>query len=145
MEQVVASHGLQLRYVPEAIVWNRGAENLPDFIRRRVSNHRGHMSLASNTGYRPSSVGLLTSLAAASMLWRRRRAALKYILATAVTEAMARAVARISRVMGREPNGLWRRITTSNSVAADGEVAEALGNPPEPSDGVGGRTQVAAL
>lgn len=116
LEQTVVAHGLHLQYVPDAIVWNRGAEIFSDFIRRRVTNHRGHLALASRTGYRASSVSFRNSVGAAWRLWRHRQASLRYIVAAGVTETVARAYARATIAAGWREDGVWRRIRTSSGV-----------------------------
>jgi poly-beta-1,6-N-acetyl-D-glucosamine synthase len=56
MEHTILTKGLQLRYVPSAIVRNHGPETLREFLAQRTRVYRGHLALASATGYRVSSM-----------------------------------------------------------------------------------------
>jgi len=141
MEQVIAGHGLQLRYVPDAIVRNHGPETMREFIAQRTRIYRGHVSVATATGYRVSSMGLASPLAAGWRLWRRGGAPARYILTTMALEASARIVARLERFTGRgHENGIWHPILTSKRVVMHGHVLrkhhEAIQRiqlfPPEP-------------
>jgi biofilm PGA synthesis N-glycosyltransferase PgaC len=56
VEALAIRRGLQVRYAPEAIVFNMGPETLGDFIRQRRRNHAGHLYLKNKYGYRVSSL-----------------------------------------------------------------------------------------
>ena len=126
MEQVIVDHGLQLRYVPSAIVRNHGPETVREFIAQRTRIYRGHVSVATVTGYRVSSMGFAAPLAAGWRLWRRGGAPARYILTTMALEASARVAARLDRFTrrGRE-NGMWHPILTSKRVVMHGHVLRA--------------------
>lgn len=51
IEAVVRKAGYELAYVPEAIVRNKGPENMRDFIRQRRRIAAGHKRLARNESY----------------------------------------------------------------------------------------------
>jgi glycosyltransferase involved in cell wall biosynthesis len=65
VEALVIRRGLQVRYAPDAVVFNMGPETLGDFIKQRRRNHAGHLYLKEKYGYEVSSLGLprLTKLA----------------------------------------------------------------------------------
>jgi len=54
IEAIVTRAGYQLRYVPEAVVWNKGPETVKDFIRQRRRIAAGHAHLFRERGYRVS-------------------------------------------------------------------------------------------
>jgi poly-beta-1,6-N-acetyl-D-glucosamine synthase len=56
VEALSIQRGLQVRYAPDAIVYNMGPETLGDFIRQRRRNHAGHLYLRHKYGYRVSSL-----------------------------------------------------------------------------------------
>jgi biofilm PGA synthesis N-glycosyltransferase PgaC len=123
MEHQIIGQGLQLRYVPSAIVRNHGPETLRDFIAQRTRIYRGHISLASTTGYRVSSMSLASPLAAGWRLWRRGGTPARYILMTMALEASARVAARLERFSRRRhENGIWHPILTSKRVLIHGHV-----------------------
>ncbi len=51
IEAIVRSHGLKLRYVPGAIISNKGPTNLKDFIKQRRRIQNGHLWLKNKQGY----------------------------------------------------------------------------------------------
>src|SRR5439155_26847849 len=56
MEGVIIGLGLELRYVPDAVVRNRGPETFRDFMAQRIRIYDGHLGLAASTGYRVASM-----------------------------------------------------------------------------------------
>ena len=57
VEALVVRQGLQVRYAPDAVVFNMGPETLGDFIKQRRRNHAGHLHLKAKYGYEVSSMG----------------------------------------------------------------------------------------
>ncbi len=51
IEAIVRNKGLKLRYIPEAIIHNKGPENLKDFIKQRKRIQNGHLWLQKNQDY----------------------------------------------------------------------------------------------
>jgi len=47
---------MQVRYAPDAIVYNTGPTTIPDFVRQRRRNHAGHLYLKHKYGYAVSSI-----------------------------------------------------------------------------------------
>jgi poly-beta-1,6-N-acetyl-D-glucosamine synthase len=56
VEALVVKRGMQVRYAPDAIVYNTGPESIEDFVRQRRRNHAGHLYLKSKYGYAVSSI-----------------------------------------------------------------------------------------
>jgi cellulose synthase/poly-beta-1,6-N-acetylglucosamine synthase-like glycosyltransferase len=57
VEALVVRRGLQVRYAPDAVVFNMGPETVSDFIKQRRRNHAGHLYLKAKYGYEVSSMG----------------------------------------------------------------------------------------
>jgi len=57
VEALVIRRGLQVRYAPDAVVFNMGPETLNDFVKQRRRNHAGHLHLKAKYGYEVSSMG----------------------------------------------------------------------------------------
>jgi len=55
IESIIRQKGLQLRYIPRAIIHNKGPEILSDFIKQRRRIQAGHLWLKQNQQYRVSS------------------------------------------------------------------------------------------
>ena len=56
VEALVIRRGLQVRYAPDAVVFNMGPETVSDFIKQRRRNHAGHLYLKDKYGYEVSSM-----------------------------------------------------------------------------------------
>lgn len=56
VEALVIRRGLQVRYAPDAVVFNMGPETVGDFIKQRRRNHAGHLYLKAKYGYEVSSM-----------------------------------------------------------------------------------------
>ncbi|HEX2681062.1 MAG TPA: glycosyltransferase [Candidatus Dormibacteraeota bacterium] len=122
MELLIRAQGLGLQYVPQAIVRNHGPETLGEFLVQRRRVYRGHLSLASATGYRVSSISARLVLPAAWRLWRKGSPA-HFMLLTMALEAIARADERVARLLRRhQENGLWHPMHTSKLVVGSGQV-----------------------
>jgi biofilm PGA synthesis N-glycosyltransferase PgaC len=57
VEALVVRRGMQVRYAPDAVVFNMGPETVGDFIKQRRRNHAGHLHLKAKYGYEVSSMG----------------------------------------------------------------------------------------
>lgn len=51
VEPVVRGQGYRVRYVPESIVYNKGAETVEDFLRQRRRIYAGHLDVKEMLGY----------------------------------------------------------------------------------------------
>ena len=56
VEALIVRRGMQVRYAPEAVVYNMGPETVSDFVRQRRRNYAGHLYLREKYGYRVSSL-----------------------------------------------------------------------------------------
>jgi cellulose synthase/poly-beta-1,6-N-acetylglucosamine synthase-like glycosyltransferase len=56
VEAFIIRRGMQVRYAPEAVVYNMGPETVGDFVRQRRRNYAGHLYLKDKYGYRVSSL-----------------------------------------------------------------------------------------
>jgi cellulose synthase/poly-beta-1,6-N-acetylglucosamine synthase-like glycosyltransferase len=56
VEAIVVRQGMQVRYAPDAIVYNTGPTTVGDFMRQRRRNHAGHLYLKHKYGYKVSSI-----------------------------------------------------------------------------------------
>ncbi|MFQ5577150.1 MAG: glycosyltransferase [Anaerolineae bacterium] len=56
VEALVIRRGMQVRYAPDAVVFNMGPETVSDFVKQRRRNHAGHLYLKDKYGYQVSSL-----------------------------------------------------------------------------------------
>lgn len=62
IEALIKEQGCKLIYVPEAVVYNKGPENVSDFLKQRRRIFTGHIHLKGIKGYEPSSMKKLRML-----------------------------------------------------------------------------------
>ena len=56
IEAVVTQKGYSLRYVPEAIIYNRGPDTVSDYIKQRRRIYAGHLDLKKTSEYKVSTM-----------------------------------------------------------------------------------------
>jgi len=56
VEALIIRRGMQVRYAPDAVVYNLGPETVGDFVTQRRRNYAGHLYLKDKYGYRVSSL-----------------------------------------------------------------------------------------
>jgi len=56
VEAFVVERGMQVKYAPDAIVYNTGPDTIGDFVKQRRRNHAGHLYLKHKYGYAVSSI-----------------------------------------------------------------------------------------
>ena len=56
VEAFIIRRGMQVRYAPDAVVYNMGPETVSDFVKQRRRNYAGHLYLKDKYGYRVSSL-----------------------------------------------------------------------------------------
>jgi cellulose synthase/poly-beta-1,6-N-acetylglucosamine synthase-like glycosyltransferase len=56
VEALIIRRGMQVRYAPDAVVYNMGPETVGDFVRQRRRNYAGHLYLQDKYGYQVSSL-----------------------------------------------------------------------------------------
>ena len=56
VEAFMVKRGMEVRYAPDAVVYNTGPTTIGDFVRQRRRNHAGHLYLQHKYGYKVSSL-----------------------------------------------------------------------------------------
>ena len=106
-QALLETAGWKSRYVPEAVVANRGPGTVADFVRQRRQIHTGHLWLRHREHYSVPSLHLGLLL---REFWRdlaeepggRRPRPLAFTAGTVALEAAARLLARLDYLKGRE-------------------------------------------
>lgn len=135
VEALSIQRGLQVRYAPDAVVYNMGPETLGDFIRQRRRNHAGHLYLKHKYGYRVSSLDSSRVLRIAlGEVWEALRVI--YILAVlAVIEAFSRVLGSYDFYVRRDKHVVWDMAWTTKHVDASriNETSKPIGPQPNRS------------
>jgi cellulose synthase/poly-beta-1,6-N-acetylglucosamine synthase-like glycosyltransferase len=124
VESLVIKRGLEVRYAPDAVVYNMGPTTLGDFIRQRRRNYAGHLHLKRKYGYRVSSLDTPRVLRLGfDEVWRALR--LIYTLgALAGIEAFARLLGAYDYYIRRRRYEVWPMAWTTKRVEAQGSEAD---------------------
>ncbi|GAB4564351.1 MAG: hypothetical protein Kow0047_14030 [Anaerolineae bacterium] len=107
VEALVIQRGLQVRYAPDAVVYNSGPQTVREFVRQRRRNHAGHLYLKHKYGYRVASIQNTRVLKVAlKEIWGAIR--LIYTLGLlAVLEAWARLLGWYDFAIKHERHTVW--------------------------------------
>ncbi|HEY3175075.1 MAG TPA: glycosyltransferase [Candidatus Polarisedimenticolia bacterium] len=116
IESAVTSAGYRLRYIPAAIVRNKGPETISDFLRQRRRIHAGHLHVARTAGYAPSTMKLsrVARHFIADTVSSPARAPLS--LGAAVLEAVGRALGAWDFYVSRKSHAIWKIAVTTKDV-----------------------------
>lgn len=116
VEALVIKRGMQVRYSPDAVVFNMGPTTLSDFLRQRRRNHAGHLHLKHKYDYRVSSLDSRRVLRLAiDQIWGAiRLVSVLFILAT--VELMARLLGSFDYYVKGERHEVWDIAWTTKEV-----------------------------
>jgi biofilm PGA synthesis N-glycosyltransferase PgaC len=116
VEALVIRRGLQVRYAPDAVVFNMGPETLGDFIKQRRRNYAGHLHLKEKYGYKVSSLdsGRVFRLAV-SEAWGAIRL-LWTLFALASVEYFSRALGAYDYYIKKKRHEVWDIAWTTKQV-----------------------------
>lgn len=120
VEALMIQRGLQVRYAPDAMVYNMGPETLRDFVRQRRRNYAGHLHLKRKYGYRVSSLdNVRVARLALTEVWRAisHTFRLLYILtALACIELYSRVLGSYDYYVRRDKHVVWDMAWTTKEV-----------------------------
>ncbi len=117
IEPVVRGQGYEARYVPTAVVYNKGPLTVGDYLRRRRSNYAGHLALQATLGYTVSTMSgwkILRHLMQ-NLDWRPRP--FIWTWGVAALEAYGRILGRRDYKKGRD-HSVWEIATTTKDLKA---------------------------
>jgi cellulose synthase/poly-beta-1,6-N-acetylglucosamine synthase-like glycosyltransferase len=129
VEALVIRRGLEVKYAPDAVVYNTGPETLAEFIMQRRRNYAGHLHLVHKYGYKVSSMdNLRVSRIAWEEMWKAVR-----LIGTLVSLGMVEGVARVLgaydyHVRGRK-HQVWDIAWTTKQVERNAEAPSQPGKP----------------
>lgn len=116
VEALVIRRGLQVRYAPDAVVFNMGPETVGDFIKQRRRNHAGHLYLQSKYNYKVSSLDLTRVIKLAFMeIWGALRL-IWVLFVLAVLEGYSRLLGWWDYRVHRRTHVVWDIAWTTKEV-----------------------------
>lgn len=126
IEPLIRGQGLQLRYVPEAMVHNRGPETAQDFLRQRRRIYAGHVYVRDTLGYGVSTMKgirvLLLLLAAPGV--RRDWRYFLWVPAVIALEVWSRFLGMTDYRVWKRQHAVWEMVETTKTI-----TVPSLGSP----------------
>jgi len=120
VEALMIDRGLDVRYAPDAMVYNMGPETFSDFVRQRRRNYAGHLHLKHKYGYRVSSLdNARVARLALTEAWGAisRTFRLLYVLTTlAAIEIYSRILGSYDYYVKGEKHVVWDMAWTTKEV-----------------------------
>jgi cellulose synthase/poly-beta-1,6-N-acetylglucosamine synthase-like glycosyltransferase len=115
VEPVIRGQGYAMRYVPGAIVFNKGPETLKDFLKQRRRIYAGHLGIREVLGYNVSTMSGLSifGLLLRNLDWRPR--AFVWTWALAGLEVYGRFLGRRDYKKRRD-HTVWEIATTTKTL-----------------------------
>lgn len=126
VEALVIRRGLEVKYAPDAVVYNTGPETMAEFIMQRRRNYAGHLHLVRKYGYKVSSMdNLRVSRIAGEEIWKAFR--LIYTLVTlGVVEGIARMLGSYDYFVRGRKHEVWNIAWTTKNVERKVEAPKPL-------------------
>ncbi len=118
VEALVIKRGMQVKYAPEAVVYNMGPTTLGEFIMQRRRNWAGHLHLQHKYRYRVSS---MDNLRVANIAWQEVKKALRLLFtlgSLAFVEALARVLGTYDYYLRGRKHEVWDIAWTTKRVDA---------------------------
>jgi len=116
VEALVIQRGLEVRYAPDAVVFNMGPETLSEFIMQRRRNYAGHLHLVRKYGYRVSSLQTGRVLRIAADEFGRALRLFFTLASLALVEAFARLLGTYDYYVKGDKQVVWDIAWTTKKV-----------------------------
>lgn len=118
IEPLIKGQGYELTYAPQAIVFNKGPENLTEFLSRRRHIAAGHASVQYDHHYAVSTLNMFRILRA---LWRTLKPEWRYIMwvpAIAFLEFYARILGFFDYALKLQSHTVWNMTPSSKDLSS---------------------------
>jgi biofilm PGA synthesis N-glycosyltransferase PgaC len=134
VEPLIFGQGYQLRYVPEAVVYNCGAETIGDFLKQRRRIYAGHLKIRCEQGYAVSTMSGVRILAALLRSWRWDWRHFLWTPAVIGLEMYGRFLGWIDFRFKKRDHAIWDvAMTTKKGFVVDWSAVENSSSHPQPS------------
>jgi cellulose synthase/poly-beta-1,6-N-acetylglucosamine synthase-like glycosyltransferase len=116
MEPLISGQGYQLRYVANAIVYNRGPNTVAEFLKQRRRIYAGHVKLRQKQGYEVSTMSIFHILPAILHAWQWNPRFFLYLPAVIGLEFFARILGWVDYNIKKRDHAVWEVITTTKEL-----------------------------
>lgn len=126
MESMVKSRGFELRYVPDAVVYNKGPESVSDFLKQRRRIFTGHLDIKKKTGYKLSTLNSLNIMFLTLRGLKLNPEVMLYTSGAVLLELSGRALGFYDYyIRGRNPF-MWAVIKTTKELKNESNTRSTL-------------------
>jgi biofilm PGA synthesis N-glycosyltransferase PgaC len=117
IESVIRGQGYSVRYIEDAVTYNKGPETVRDFLRQRRRIYSGHLMLRDTSGYRVATLSSrrMLGLALRHLEWRPR--AFVWTWAIAALEMYGRVLGKLDYKRRRD-HSVWEIAGTTKHLGA---------------------------
>lgn len=121
VEPIIRGQGYKVQYCPDAVVYNKGPENLADFLRQRRRIHAGHLALKQMLGYGVSTMSSrkILTLLLRNMDWRPRPFVWTWLMV--MLEAYGRFLGWRDFRNGRKNHTVWEIAVSTKELSPEKE------------------------
>lgn len=116
IEALIKEQGLQVRYVPEAIVENKGPTTVRDFIQQRRRINYGHIWLKKKHQHTVSTLHTTTVLPLLLKKFSRNMKHNLWLVGLVLLELWSRFLARLDYTFSRKKYTLWKPIKSTKDL-----------------------------
>ncbi|MGH7845075.1 MAG: glycosyltransferase [Candidatus Binatia bacterium] len=118
IEPLIRGQGYGLRYVPTAVIYNRGADSVRDFLKQRRRIHAGHLKMRREQGYAVSTMSGTRILGALLRNWHWRPRYLLWTPLVIALETYARMLGWLDLRFRKRDHAVWDiAVTTKVEIA----------------------------
>lgn len=116
VEPLIVGQGYKLLYVPNAIVNNKGTENLSEFLKQRRRIYFGHLVLKKTQGYRVSTLNEGQILYAWLKCYRMEPKFLVWSPLVSFLEITARILGTYDFYFKQDKHTVWERVESTKNL-----------------------------
>jgi len=116
VERMIKDKGYEIRYVPTALVHNKGPETVSDFLRQRRRIHNGHIQLRKSTGYKVSTMSYPRVLELSMREMERTPQGITWTLGAMAMEGYARFLGTYDFYVKKRNPCIWDIATSTKNL-----------------------------
>jgi biofilm PGA synthesis N-glycosyltransferase PgaC len=116
IEALIKGQGYELRYVPDAVVYNRGPSTVADFLKQRRRIYAGHLRVGRQQGYRVATMGVGRIAGVLLRDWQWDWRYFVWMPAVVAMEAYGRFLGWIDCSLKRRDHAVWEIASSTKGV-----------------------------
>jgi len=124
---ICSEEGYEIRYIPNAIVFNKGPESVSDFIAQRRRNHCIHLQLQNERGFSPATMNTSHIVRKLLRVFVNNPRYAGWTIGMVALEAYSRMLGTVDFRKGdKSTHKVWQRIATSKKIDSEKILALRL-------------------